>query len=274
MRGALVAMPTFATAQFRRFFECGRALIKCLLSLGSGGFMNLVVPYGYQGADTDAEQFAFTEQLFDARELGVVARGEQPSLVVVDFNVEPIQIPCMCQGISAGLWVDLEALGRWLGGFSQPPLVSVLGGCSTGDNRRDIMVGCPLATAAVSSCRVDPGRWIAPHVAVRAHFDCVRWTCQVTLHLAVMECFDCHRWICRVTQPIQRTHLWPAAWLSAVDKSRSSESAELQRVWEVYGDRLQYMAMPDVLPLDESLLEDDVSRTCYGLVWGCGGCPR
>ena len=35
-----------------------------MLPLGSGGFMHLVVLY--QGADTDAEQLALTEQLFDA----------------------------------------------------------------------------------------------------------------------------------------------------------------------------------------------------------------
>ena len=43
--------------------------------------MHLVVLYDCQGADTDAEQLALTEQLFDAAlgELSVVARG-QPSL--------------------------------------------------------------------------------------------------------------------------------------------------------------------------------------------------
>ena len=88
MRGALVAFPTLAIAQFRRFFDCGRA-IRCMLPPGGGRFMNpgrfmhLVVLYGYQGADTDAEQVALTEQLFDA------ALGEL--------------------GVSAGLWVDLEA---------------------------------------------------------------------------------------------------------------------------------------------------------------------
>ena len=30
LRGAPVAMPTFGTAQFQRFFDCGRA-IRCLL---------------------------------------------------------------------------------------------------------------------------------------------------------------------------------------------------------------------------------------------------
>ena len=32
---------------------------------------------------------------------------------------------------------------------------------------------------------------------------------------------------------------WPASWLPAVDKSRSSKSVEVQRVWEVYDERLR-----------------------------------
>ena len=62
-----------------------------------------MVLYGYQGTDTDAEQLALTEQLFDAplADSGVVARG-QPCLVVGDFNVEPTKIPCLAKGISAG----------------------------------------------------------------------------------------------------------------------------------------------------------------------------
>ena len=76
MRGAPLALPTFATAQFQRFFDCGRA-VRCMLPLGLGRFMHLVVLYGYQEADTDAEQLALTEHLFDAAfgELRVVARG-------------------------------------------------------------------------------------------------------------------------------------------------------------------------------------------------------
>ena len=35
MTGAPVSLPTFATAQFRRFFDCGRA-VRCLLPLGAG----------------------------------------------------------------------------------------------------------------------------------------------------------------------------------------------------------------------------------------------
>ena len=38
----------FATAQFKWFFDCGRA-VRCMLPLGAGRFMHLVVLCGYQG---------------------------------------------------------------------------------------------------------------------------------------------------------------------------------------------------------------------------------
>ena len=41
-----------------------------MLLVASGRFLHLVVLYGYQGADNDAEQLALTEQLLD------VALGE------------------------------------------------------------------------------------------------------------------------------------------------------------------------------------------------------
>ena len=44
----------------------GNAAVRCLLPLGAGRFMHLAALYGYQGADTDAEQLALTEKLFDA----------------------------------------------------------------------------------------------------------------------------------------------------------------------------------------------------------------
>ena len=117
MRGAPLALPTFATAQFKRFFDCGR-VVRCLLPLGFGRFMHVVVLYGYQGADADAEQLALTEQLFDAPlgELSVVAR-EQPCLLVGDFNVEPTKIPCLAKGISAGLWVDMACAWAFAAGL-------------------------------------------------------------------------------------------------------------------------------------------------------------
>ena len=99
---------------------------------------------------------------------------------------------------------------------------------SGGGHRRDFMVGCPLAAAAVLSCMVQADRWISPHLAVRTLFD-----------------YD--RWSCRVTQPVRFSPLWPASWLPAIDKSRGSKSVEVQRVWEVYDERLQFMSRHDAL---------------------------
>ena len=56
---------TLPTAQFKKFFDCGRA-VRCMLPLGAGRFMHLVVLYGYQGADADPEQLALTDHLFVA----------------------------------------------------------------------------------------------------------------------------------------------------------------------------------------------------------------
>ena len=110
VRCAPLSLPSFATAQFKWFFDCGRA-VRYMLPVGAGGFMHLVVLYGYQGADREAEKLALTDQLLDAAfgELRVVAR-EQPCLVVGDPNVEPTKIPCLAKGISAGLSVDAPAL--------------------------------------------------------------------------------------------------------------------------------------------------------------------
>ena len=88
-----LSLPTFATAQFKRFFDSGRA-VRCLLPLASGRFLHLVVLDGYQGADSDAERLSLTDQLFDAAlgELSVVARG-QPCLLVGEFQRRAHQNP-------------------------------------------------------------------------------------------------------------------------------------------------------------------------------------
>ena len=245
LKGAPLSLPSSVTAQFRRFFDCGRAL-RCLLPVASGRFLHLVVLYGYQGADGDAERLSLTDQLFDAAlgELRVVAL-DQPCLIVGDFNVEPTKIPCLSKGISAGLWVDLES--SWVFASGLPPAVTCKRSWGDpGGNRRDFMVGCPLVAAAVNSCSVQLDRWIVPHHAVRASFLYSRWNC-------------------RVSQPIRCTPLWPASWLPALDKSRRSKSVEVQRVWDVYDERLQFMSREDALNLDEALLNGDVSSAW--MVW-------
>ena len=65
--GAPLSLPTVATAQFKRFFffDCGRA-VRFMLPLECGRFLHLVVLYGYQGADREAEKLALTDQLLGA----------------------------------------------------------------------------------------------------------------------------------------------------------------------------------------------------------------
>ena len=126
------------------------------------------------------------------------------------------------KGISAGLWVDLE--GSWaLATGRQLASTCMREWSSGGGTRRDFLIGCPLAAAALLSCTVQTDMWISPHLAVRALFDCDRWSCCVT-------------------QPFRFSPLWPASWLPAVDKSRGSKSVEVRRVWEIYDDRLQFMS--------------------------------
>ena len=108
----------------------------------------MVVLCGCQGADNDAGILALTDSYLTLLlgELSVLAR-EQPSLIVGDFNVEPTKIPCVATGILAGLYVVLEVAWALAGGVG--PAVTC---------KSDFMVGCPLAAAAVSNCRVELGR--------------------------------------------------------------------------------------------------------------------
>ena len=97
--------------------------------------------------------------------MAVVARGS-PCLLAGDFNVEPTKIPCLSKGISAGLWVDLDA--AWPDAKGQLPAVT-----------------CKRCWVSASGSR--------------------------------------------------REFL--------VDKSKGSKSVEVQRVWEVYDDRLRFVSV-------------------------------
>ena len=83
--------------------------------------------------------------------------------------MEPTKIPCLAKGISAGLWVDFEASWALATGLQPAPTCKRDRSAGSG-HRRDFMVGCPLAAAAVLSCKVQPHRWIAPHLALRGSF--------------------------------------------------------------------------------------------------------
>ena len=105
--------------------------------------------FGFQGADDDSEKLSWTGQLFEAAlcKLAVVSRGQ----LSWDCTVEPIKLPCLLQGISAWLWIDLEA--SW---------ARAAGGEAAVACKRDLaclgdflLSGAPSAAAALGGCWVD-----------------------------------------------------------------------------------------------------------------------
>ena len=148
-------------------------------------------------------------------------------------------------GFRLGYGLTLRNPGLWLLVCNLLPLISVVGLLLV------VIVGTLWLVALLLLLLFFPARFsliggLRPHLAVRTLFDCCRWEC----------------W---VTQPVQRTSLWPASWLPPIDKSRGFKSVEVQRVWEVFDERLQFMSRHDALHLDVSLCADDVSGAW--LVW-------
>ena len=133
-----------------------------------------------------------TDHLFDAAlgELRVVAWG-LPCMLVGDFNVEPTKILSWQKGFRLGsLWVDLEV--SWALAIGKQPASTCLREWgSGGGTRRDFMIGCPLAAAAVLSCTVQADRWIATHLAVGTLIDKSRWSCRVTQPVRVFSSLAC-----------------------------------------------------------------------------------
>ena len=82
-------------------------------------------------------------------------------------------------------------------------------------------------------------RCIFPHYAVRASFSVGRWSAKVCL-------------------PARSSVLWPAAWVSCLDKSKGSKSVEVRRIWEVYDESLSFIP-PFLRGIRSSLLAGDVS---------------
>ena len=70
--------------------------------------------------------------------------------------------------------------------------------------------------------------------------------------------FVAARWSAKVTQPVKVSPLWPASWVSAVDKSRNSKSAEVREIWDIYDYRLQFVPVADALAIGDALVGRDV----------------
>ena len=99
----------------------GRVL-RTTLPTGKGGVVHLLVVYGYQEAEEDADQLLLTDKLLQAvsAEAQVVCVG-QPLLFAGDLNVDS----AVAKGISAGRFVDL-ALAFSRGAGTAPAAVGLV----------------------------------------------------------------------------------------------------------------------------------------------------
>ena len=214
LHGAPLSLPTLFDPSFKEFFRIGRAM-RVVLPLGNGGVVHLFVIYGYQGAESDPEKLQLSEHLFAAvlAEARMCCAG-QPVILAGDFNADPTVIPSLAKGIFDGHWIDLErafATGRRV----PPSSTCQFQLDEDKGSRRDFVLACPIALAAATACSVLPDRWFTPHFAVYAEFALSSW--DATVERA------------RIHSP-----LWPACWLNCPDRSRSSQSHEVQNIWDVY----------------------------------------
>ena len=145
----------------------------------------------------------------------------------------------MLRGIMDGHWFDLQAAWATAAGSDPAPTREQVFGAANG-SKRDFFLGCLLASAALGWCRVLEDRWILPHHSLRASF-CLGW------------------WSTRCCQALRYSVVWPAAWVSAVGKTRNSKSAEGRRTWEVYDDCLQVVYAHFWDGIRGALLAGDVS---------------
>ena len=138
----------------------------------------------------------------------------QPVLLAGDFNADPTVIPSLAKGIFDGHWIDLErafATGRRV----LPSYTCQFQLDEDKGSRRNFVLACPIALAAATACSVLPDRWFTPHFAAYAEFALSAW--DATVERA------------RIHSP-----LWPACWLNCPDRSRTSQSHEVQNIWDVY----------------------------------------
>ena len=84
--------------------------VRCMLPLGFGRFMHLVVLYGYQGPDSDPEQLALTDQLFDAA-LGELSYSCSRAALLTGWDFSLPKSLAWQKGFRLGSGLTLRRLG-------------------------------------------------------------------------------------------------------------------------------------------------------------------
>ena len=59
--------------------------------------------------------------------------------------------------------------------------------------------------------------------------------------------------------PVRFSPLWPAFWVAAVDKTKTSKSAEVQGIWEIYDKALEFIPVGQAIAIRDALLDRDAS---------------
>ena len=87
-------------------------------------------------------------------------------------------------------------------------------------------------------------------------------------HYAVRASLSMGRWSARACLPVRFSVLWPATWVAYSDKSRSSKSVEVRRIWDAYDESLSLVHPAFWEDIRSSLLAGDVSS-----VWSIWSFP-
>ena len=136
------------------------------------------------------------------------------------------------------LWVDLEAALACASG-REPSVTFKRTWSPSGGSRRDFMVGSPRVAAAVTG-------WFTRKGGLY-----LIWLSERTFSVPGGS-LEYH------SRSSEHLFGLPPGCLCLI-KSRGSKSAEVERVWGIYDDRLQFMARDEALSLDESSDGADVS---------------
>ena len=195
---------------------------RVVLPLGNRGIAHLFVIFGYQGAESDPEKLTLTDILLAAvlAEAKMCCAG-QPVILVSDLNGDPSVIPSLTEGMSHGVWIDVEkafAIGRGV----VPALTCQFQLDEDKGSRRDFTLACPIAMAATTACCVLPDRWFHDPILQTARSSLSAW--DATVNMA------------SVYSP-----LWPACWVECPDRSRRSPSPAVQNIWDVYIQEVSFV---------------------------------
>jgi exonuclease III len=138
------------------------------IPLSKNKALNLHTIYGYSGANSRAESARSNETFLQLLLLEASKGGEAPSIIMGDFNVDPLNSPTLQHALSNLGWVDvLQAFGDTSNTFhsSYEYFVEHKG------SRIDLVLANPTALAIITDARVCQQRLVGGHSPVIIEID-------------------------------------------------------------------------------------------------------